>query len=214
MAWQLPYLSPVRFCEAPFSIVPSPHRGKRAELSSVLWGQKQHLREWRGAVSGEVCLGVREGVCTRGWWAKQAVQGSGNSLKLPQLKKHLGLAVLCGAGGWASWSSWVPSYLSYSVILSWSCGFRNKNKPLPSSVEFPLFVVLLAEKMSCVEICGWALWLLQWRLCWAFGVDVAEGSDQCCRLCHAGVVQWSLLFSLLRDTRKHDAFVAFSSIAA
>ena len=61
----------------------APHRERRAALSSALWGPWQCLKEQHRAVSGEEQVGVREGLCPRGRWARPGAaraQGMGGAV--------------------------------------------------------------------------------------------------------------------------------------
>ena len=62
----------------------------RAELCSV-W-QRQGPRERHGAVSGEGQLGVRKGVCTRGWWSWNGLHRAVGMAPVLEVKECLGTA--------------------------------------------------------------------------------------------------------------------------
>ena len=62
-----------------------------AELCSVC--QRQGLREWHGAVSGEGQLRVRDRVCTRGWWIWNGLPRAEGTAQVPEFKQYLDTAL-------------------------------------------------------------------------------------------------------------------------
>ena len=93
-----------------------------AVLSSVLWWQRQDLREPDVDVSGE---GVRKRFFTREWLAwNRLPRALVTAPKLLEFKKisdsmlkHRVWVLLCAARSWIRWFLWVPSSLGCSMIL-------------------------------------------------------------------------------------------------
>ena len=104
-------------------------------------------------------MGVRDRVCTRGWWASsQVLEVKGY---LDSVLRYRVWVVLCAARSWTRWSLWVSSNLGYSVILRYEeeglmlqpCGSYQecweKNKQTNKN-DYPALYVYLYHRVAGV----------------------------------------------------------------
>jgi len=81
---------------------------------------------------------------------------SSGSIGTPLSAIRFGLGVvLCGARGWARWSSRVPSSLGYSVVLYETAEKKNSNKAWHTALQIPRGLVgRLRCGAAVLDVCG------------------------------------------------------------